>query len=351
MQWGCAEGSPVAYPIAFTLICYIVRNGMQTSSSAGQAYERGVFAVTKTNFSRIFPSPQQSYIAIGIQQWGATTPVGRGSRTVNFHLTFPTQVYILLKTGFGVSPYADTLSYAYGTVAAITTTSFKMFEGNVDTVKQCSWLAFGVQQWGYESSFNGGAKLSFPISFSNTTYTITGSSWDSLQIYCPKFTGKETTQCTMNNGIGHVSYNGTSALDWVAIGIQQWGNSSSNTFPVSFTNTDWKMAGLMTSSHYDYTSAVISKSQNGFQNGSWGNPYDYIVIGMQQWGLTLPTTSSGEDVFVWPITFSSINYFAISNPLESGATGSGWGYAYDKSTSSCKFVVGNVSWDAFGIGF
>ena len=74
-------------------------------------------------------------------------------------------------------------------------------------------------QWGYKSSFNGGAKLSFPISFSNTTYTITGSSWDSLQIYCPKFTNKETTQCTMHNGIGHVSYNGTSALDWVAIGI------------------------------------------------------------------------------------------------------------------------------------
>ena len=66
LQWGCAEGSPVAYPIAFTLICYIVLNGIQTSSSSGQAYERGVFAVTKTNFSRVFPSPQQSYIAIGI---------------------------------------------------------------------------------------------------------------------------------------------------------------------------------------------------------------------------------------------------------------------------------------------
>lgn len=57
----------------------------------------------------------------------------------------------------------------------------------------------------------------------------------------------------------------------------------------------------MTSSHYDYTSAVISKSQNGFQNGSWGNPYDYIVIGMQQWGTAkLNSTNS------YPIAFSVI---------------------------------------------
>lgn len=40
----------------------------------------------------------------------------------------------------------------------------------------------------------------------------------------------------------------------------------------------------MTSSHYDYTSAVTSKSKTGFQTGSWGNPYDYIAIGTQQWG-------------------------------------------------------------------
>lgn len=77
----------------------------------------------------------------------------------------------------------------------------------------------------------------------------------------------------------------------------------------------------------------------------------WIAIGIQQWGLTLPATSSVPDSFVWPITFSSTNYFAISNPIETNSTGSGWGYAYDKSTSSCKFVVGDVSWDAFGIGF
>lgn len=79
-----------------------------------------------------------------VKQWGNTVAVGRGSRTQAFHLTFPNQVYILLKTGFGTNPYADTLSYAYGTVAGITTYEFKHFEGNVDTVKQFGWLAFGI---------------------------------------------------------------------------------------------------------------------------------------------------------------------------------------------------------------
>ena len=106
------------------------------------------------------------------------------------------------------------------------------------------YIVIGMQQWGYESSFNGGDKLSFPISFSNTTYTITGSSWDSSQIYCPKFTNKTTTQCTMHNGIGYVSYNGNSALDWVAIGIQQWGyyeaaSTLTVTLPIAFTTTDY----------------------------------------------------------------------------------------------------------------
>lgn len=59
----------------------------------------------------------------------------------------------------------------------------------------------------------------------------------------------------------------------------QWGNSSLNSFPISFSNTNYKLVGLMTASHYDYTSAVTSKSKTGFQTGSWGNPYDYIAIG------------------------------------------------------------------------
>ena len=147
-QWGYADDltkeATIYFPIAFTSPPFTLVGVEFYIANSGRNYCTNITATYFSTHSELRTSGTDSYLAIGVQQWGATTPVGRGSRTVNFHLTFPTQVYILLKTGFGNSPYRDTLSYAYGTVAAITTTSFKMFEGNVDTVKQCSWLAFGV---------------------------------------------------------------------------------------------------------------------------------------------------------------------------------------------------------------
>lgn len=75
-----------------------------------------------------------------------------------------------------------------------------------------------VAQWGYMPSITGGAEVIFPIAFSDSNYSITGSTFDSLCIYCPKFDSKTQTKCVMYNGIGHVSYNGESSLDWFAIG-------------------------------------------------------------------------------------------------------------------------------------
>lgn len=75
------------------------------------------------------------------------------------------------------------------------------------------------KQWGYIPSIKGGDTLTFPIAMSNTNYSITGSSYDSLSIYCAKFTDRTTDKCKFKNGIGHVSYDGSSDLNWFLIGI------------------------------------------------------------------------------------------------------------------------------------
>lgn len=74
------------------------------------------------------------------------------------------------------------------------------------------------KQWGYIDSKTGGTKLYFPIAFSNSTYSIVGSAYDSLSIYCAKFSDKTPSDCTFYNSIGNLSYNGDSDLNWIAIG-------------------------------------------------------------------------------------------------------------------------------------
>ena len=78
---------------------------------------------------------------------------------------------------------------------------------------------FPLLQWGYIDSKAGDTKLDFPISFSNSNYSIVGSAYDTLSLYCAKFTDKTPSNCKFFNGIGHVSYNGNSDLNWIAIGI------------------------------------------------------------------------------------------------------------------------------------
>lgn len=72
---------------------------------------------------------------------------------------------------------------------------------------------------GYVPSIKGGDTLTFPIAMSNANYAIVGNGYDSLQAQVAKFTNKNSTYCTFKNGIGHVSYDGTSDLNWFLIGL------------------------------------------------------------------------------------------------------------------------------------
>lgn len=77
---------------------------------------------------------------------------------------------------------------------------------------------------------------------------------------------------------------------------EQWGYAKSNEnviLPIPFANETWKIASMSTTKSYDYTPTVLSKTNRSFEPGAWGLPYDYIAIGFQQWGAT---TSPLEDV-------------------------------------------------------
>ena len=62
----------------------------------------------------------------------------------------------------------------------------------------------------------------------------------------------------------------------------QWGYAKSNEnviLPIPFANETWKIASMSTTKSYDYTPAVVSKTNRSFEPGVWGLPYDYIAIG------------------------------------------------------------------------
>ena len=129
-------------------------------------------------------------------------------------------IYMVVGTEFGTSSYqAETNNFKSH---SYTTTTFKFVVTWMEPYNNNSinWIAVGKQclQWGSTTSINGGDTISFPLAFSNSTYSITGSTYDSLLIYCPKFSDKTKTSCIMHNGIGHVSYSGNSYLDWIAVG-------------------------------------------------------------------------------------------------------------------------------------
>lgn len=159
-----------------------------------------------------------SWIAYGKQQWGyVSCNYASNTQTDYFPIAFTTRCDAILLTATRNGTYAG-LYDRFPSIISNTLTSFLwgMYEQNGPGY--ATYIAIGKQQWGYVTSATGGETLTFPIAFSNSSYAIVGSAFDSSLIYCAKFTNKNVANCIMYNGIGHVSYNGTSTLDWIAIG-------------------------------------------------------------------------------------------------------------------------------------
>lgn len=241
-QWGYNLGTTsttdtFTFPIAFPTACHTIITSVKWDTNDGYS-ARPVTAFTKTNFT-MYVKRSDFYIcwiSFGKQQWGT---IGNTDNYKPYTFSYPLKLNVFCTvlvarectdaTEKSVSIQSKTLNdvviYGYHS------TNIAIF-------------VIGKQQWGYTTSINGDDEVVFPIAFSNSSYSITGSTYDSLLIYCPKFTSKSTTKCIMHNGIGHVSYNGNSYLDWFAIGVQQWGVRTSNlpkdsdvaiTYPVAFT--------------------------------------------------------------------------------------------------------------------
>ena len=221
LQWGCDIGGSyaarrdISFPLTFPTACYSVctsRGRANTSS-----YSEGPIELYASKFVYIGAQDANSsynscsWIAVGEQQWGYLSK--SSNKTLTFPIAFTQSVYSVLRTAVN-----DSSGYIRGNETGIV--SFSLTSVSVgESQYWASYLfAIGKQQCGYTTSINGGDALSFPIAFSTTNYVITGSTYDDLLIYCPKFTDKTTTTCVMYNGIGHVSYNGTSRLDWIALG-------------------------------------------------------------------------------------------------------------------------------------
>ena len=256
---------------------------------------------------------------IGIaQQWG----YAKSNENVILPIPFANETW-------KIASMSTTKSYDY-TPTVVSKTN-RSFEPGVWGLPY-DYIAIGFQQWGYIDSKTGGTKLDFPIAFSNSTYSIVGSAYDSLSIYCAKFSDKTPSDCTFYNGIGNLSYNGDSDLNWIAIGKQQWGvvtdDRSTLTFLLPFSNSDYFYAAFPTNKvntgginlhgvrNPTYLELYSSISNNSNTANNWQfsgrniNPC-WLAVGIQQWG-NKQYSSWQSTRFDYPISMTTV-YTALAS--------------------------------------
>lgn len=216
MQWGVhrtrGTGVQINYPIAFSKFAKVValdgfnRNRINCYSSL---YEEPSLTYFKFNYDS--ETTFVNYIAIGVQQWGTyeTANVSNKLITITFPVSFAATAYTVTLGHKSDSRWTNgaNVNYVNKTVSDM-------------TVYYCdgygfSWLAIGMQQWGFVSS-GVSVTINFPIAFSKKCFgvwALASGSHGSIYAYA---TNTQTTKSViiMANG-------GASAMDkyWLAIGV------------------------------------------------------------------------------------------------------------------------------------
>lgn len=122
----------------------------------------------------------------------------------------------MVTTGDGVAQNPVDVTLSGATAVGYSGTGYKTY-----------WLAYGVQQWGRSTA----ATLNFSIPFQKF-YCITTAqeSWSSA-------TFNNTSWITRNNrSMTWPTYNGTN-INYIAVGVQQWGTATQNGYATSFPLT------------------------------------------------------------------------------------------------------------------
>ena len=239
-QWGV---STTSFPISVSAVYSIIAAKKDTSANSVPDVQN----YSSTGFAYYGPSPYAWFAVCKAQQWG-NAGSNNGSVDVTFPISFTKAVYQIQLT-YNNSSYEnptyeikDTKSFSY----------WSKYGGDK------LWLAIGVQQWGY---CNNGSQISFPMAYKTKCYAITfgvhynGSQYDYNQVVSYNTLGFTMYQTVGTNGL---------AIMWIALGVQQWGVTTSNsgtiTFPLAHKSSVFAVTLFMeahgTSTIYIYAQSI-----------------------------------------------------------------------------------------------
>lgn len=123
-------------------------------------------------YTRNINSKGFSWIAVGKQQWGQEYTNIDAAISVSFPVTY-NQVWSIL-----TAP-SSKMEYRIGetcNIIQLTNSSFKISSIGDMSLLDFNWISVGKQQWGSEQTTKGFHTITFPVSFSNSLYSVVKSS-------------------------------------------------------------------------------------------------------------------------------------------------------------------------------
>ena len=258
---------------------------MQSTTNPGQGYERAIFNITNTNFSLTYNSPQQSFIAIGKQQWGSVyVEYSTNHQTTYYPIAFPSAVLVnVISSGYNGSSNNTCRNQLVHTQTLSSFTTYWTFPK--------SYVSVGYQQWGYISSAQVPTTITLPIAFTTSAYMVVANTkWTSGDLFAL------ATNVSSNSQILIYGYKNASSQPayWICIGKQQWGvvpasNEGTEltiTYPIKYVSAVYLILNCQSTSgnNGSYTNAGYIKqySNTSFIFHNWaynGTGYWWIALG------------------------------------------------------------------------
>ena len=94
------------------------------------------------------------------KQWGCFASTSNGDNTVLFPVSFQSNIYVVLSTAYGLNNSGEA-AYAYVGVKTYSTKQVVIRSGQNANGRM--WVAYGVQQWGVQTSINRNTTTPIPL--------------------------------------------------------------------------------------------------------------------------------------------------------------------------------------------
>lgn len=247
------------------------------------------------------------------KQWGATTSP---SEDVTYPIPVSRVLCLLLTTRattFRYSPWPT----------KITTKSFQA----VSDCEPVYWFLVAKQQWGVVKG--NGVSQTFPLAFATRCFAVAVTA----NIGSSRAVASSAWDVNKTSAIFYADITNAPSAGWYyAIGVQQWGVSTTS-FPLSVSEV-YSINASKKDTGANSVPDVQNYSSTGF--AYYGpSPYAWFAIcKAQQWGVT------GNNNVLFPVTFSQSCYIVNCNGSDWGSSG---------GATSAGISIQNITLQSFAV--